>query len=436
MPLVPQLSVVQTLPSSQLTGLPALHAPPTQPSPLVQASPSLHGLPFFASVCWQPAALVQVSMVQACPSSQLFLTPALHTPVLQTSTPLQTSPSEHVVPFSALFAQPVLLSQLSAVQGLPSPHASALPAAQLPAAQWSPAVQALPSVHVVPLSGLWLQPDAGLQPSAVHGLPSSQLSALPGWHALLAQESPTEHWLLSSHGVPFSALVVQPFVGSQPSAVHALPSSQVVALPPVHAPALHASPVVQASPSEHALPLTLVCTQPFVGWHTSLVQPLLSSHAFGLEPLHAPPLQTSLVVHTLPSSQAAPAFALCAQPLFLSQLSVVQGSPSPQANFAPDLQLPDAHASLAVQASPSEHLAPVNALCQQPLAALQPSVVQGLPSSQLGPPLPLQTPDLQASLLVHALPSLQLVPLSAAWLQPLLPSQPSVVQGLPSSQSF
>ena len=48
-------------------------------------------------------------------------------------------------------------------------------------------------------------------------------------------------------------------------------------------------------------------------------------------------------------------------------------------------------------------------------------------------PLP-QLPLLQASPVVHGLPSLQLAVL-LAWLQPLDGTQPSVVQGLPSSHS-
>src|SRR5438128_122161 len=44
-------------------------------------------------------------------------------------------------------------------------------------------------------------------------------------------------------------------------------------------------------------------------------------------------------------------------------------------------------------------------VCTQPVAWLQPSSVQGFPSSQLGGAPPTQFPPLQASLVVQALPS-------------------------------
>src|SRR5580765_4706380 len=65
--------------------------------------------------------------------------------------------------------------------------------------------------------------------------------------------------------------------GMQTSLVQALPSSQVTTLPPVQLPPLHASPVVQALPSSHALVL-FACEQPVPGSQMSSVQGLSSSH--------------------------------------------------------------------------------------------------------------------------------------------------------------
>ena len=76
-------SVVHGLLSLHTATAPGLHAPVAQISPTVQALPSVHGLVLF--VCWQPALLLQVSLVQGLPSSQLRLAPAAHTPFWQVS---------------------------------------------------------------------------------------------------------------------------------------------------------------------------------------------------------------------------------------------------------------------------------------------------------------------------------------------------------------
>ena len=62
--------------------------------------------------------------------------------------------------------------------------------------------------------------------------------------------------------------------------------------------------------------------------------------------------------------------------------------------------------------------------------------MQGLPSSQTANPAGAHAPDLQASPLVHALPSEQAtIPATGATVQPDLGSQAFAVQGLPSSQT-
>jgi hypothetical protein len=70
----------------------------------------------------------------------------------------------------------------------------------------------------------------------------------------------------------------------------------------------------------------------------------------------------------------------------------------------------------------------------QPVEVLHPSVVQAIPSSQLGGGPPTQVPALQTSPVVHEFPSLQAVVLFAYW-QPSTASQESSVQALPSLQS-
>jgi hypothetical protein len=85
--------------------------------------------------------------------------------------------------------------------------------------------------------------------------------------------------------------------------VQTLPSSHALALSvwthPV--PGLHES-VVHGLPSSHAADVS-VCWQPEPGTHESAVQAFPSSQFVAPPPVQLPPLQTSPVVHALPSSQ-------------------------------------------------------------------------------------------------------------------------------------
>src|SRR5213078_4013955 len=178
----------------------------------------------------------------------------------------------------------------------------------------------------------------------------------------------------------------------------------VAGAPPVQAPPLQVSLVVQALPS--------------------------SQEGAG-PPTHRPPLQASFVVHMLPSLQGA-ALLVCTQPVAWLQPSSVQGFPSSQLGVAPPTQFPPLQASLVVHALPSLQGA-VLLVWTQPVDGLQVSSVQRLPSSQLGPAPPTHRPPLQASLVVQALPSVQgsvLLP----WRQPVVGSQLSSVQRLLSLQ--
>src|SRR5439155_223789 len=148
-------------------------------------------------------------------------------------------------------------------------------------------------------------------------------------------------------------------------------------------------------------------------------------------PAHTPPLHASFVVHTLPSSQGAVLF-VWTQPVAGLQVSSVHTFPSSQLGDAPPTHLPPLHLSLVVQAFPSLQGA-VFFVWTQPVAGLQVSSVQTLPSSQLSAGPPTQPPLLQVSFVVQAFPSLQGAVL-AVWTQPVLGLQVSSVQTLPSSQ--
>jgi hypothetical protein len=93
-----QLSVVQTLASLQERGVPAVHPPLWQISAPLQALASLHEVPFRTGACSQPKTGSQVSVVQGLASLQLSAAPAVHTPLWQVSSPLQTLPSAHDAP--------------------------------------------------------------------------------------------------------------------------------------------------------------------------------------------------------------------------------------------------------------------------------------------------------------------------------------------------
>src|SRR5207247_1180427 len=143
-----QLSVVQTLCSSQLGGGPPTHVPPLHVSLVVQASPSLHGAVLF--VWTQPVAGLQLSVVHMFPSSQLGAGPPTHVPPLHVSFVVQASPSLHgAVLF--VWTQPVAGLQLSVVQTLWSSQLGGGPPTQVPLEQASLVVQALLSLQPEPL---------------------------------------------------------------------------------------------------------------------------------------------------------------------------------------------------------------------------------------------------------------------------------------------
>ena len=87
----------------------------------------------------------------------------------------------------------------------------------------------------------------------------------------------------------FPAGNTHPLVGSHPSAVHGLESSQVGAGPPTQLPPAHLSAVVQALPSSQAFVL-FVKMHPVAVSQESSVQGLLSLQVM-VEPAQAPAMQ-------------------------------------------------------------------------------------------------------------------------------------------------
>src|SRR5436309_2199156 len=92
------MSVVQGLPSLQLSAVPAAHVPAWHVSAPLHTFPSLHEVPLATAACWQPCTGSHVSVVQGLPSLQLGGVPAVQIPAWHVSAPLHTLPSLHEVP--------------------------------------------------------------------------------------------------------------------------------------------------------------------------------------------------------------------------------------------------------------------------------------------------------------------------------------------------
>jgi hypothetical protein len=208
-----------------------------------------------------------------------------------------------------------------------------------------------------------MHPLEGSHESSVQLSRSAQLGGAPPTHTPLEQASPVVQALPSLH-----ALVLltywHPNTGSQLSSVQAFPSPHVGGAPPTHTPPAHVSPVVHALPSLHGS-LLFVNTQPIAGSHVSVVQTLPSLHASGGPPTHTPAAHTSFVVQAFPSVHAD-TFSTCAQPVAGVQESSVQTLPSLQSSGGPPTQAPTAHVSSFVQALPSSHATVLLAKTQSP----------------------------------------------------------------------
>jgi hypothetical protein len=107
-------------------------------------------------------------------------------------------------------------------------------------------------------TGVVVQPDAGLQPSVVHTLPSLQVSGVPAVHTPLWQVSAPLQALPSGHAVPFARSALLHTPPAQVSVVQAFKSSQ------------------SAFTVQELQDGMGVCWQPLTALHVSVVQALLS----------------------------------------------------------------------------------------------------------------------------------------------------------------
>ena len=234
-----QVSLVHALPSLQFVGEPGAQLPPLQVSPVVQASPSSHGA---LLLLWtHPVAGLQLSSVQTFPSLQFGAGPPTQLPPLHVSLVVHALPSSQGA-LLLVWTHPVAGLQLSSVQALLSLQFGGGPPTHAPLLQVSLVVQALPSSHG-PVLFACVQPLAGLQESVVQTLLSLQSGGGPPAQLPPAQWSPVVHALPSSQG-SLLFTCVQPVAGLQESVVHPLLSLQLGGGPPTQVPLEHWSLVV------------------------------------------------------------------------------------------------------------------------------------------------------------------------------------------------
>jgi hypothetical protein len=146
---------------------------PSHASAPLQTSASAQLVPTETETCFTPSAGSQLSEVHGFWSSVSGGVPEVQAPAAsQTSAPLQRLESEQVVPGgTGKCCTPAAGLQLSAVQGLPSSSGGGVPELQVPVAlQVSSPLQRSASSQRVPAGrGLWVTPLDGSQASVVHG---------------------------------------------------------------------------------------------------------------------------------------------------------------------------------------------------------------------------------------------------------------------------
>src|SRR5262245_23151298 len=188
-----------------------------------------------------------------------------------------------------------------------------------------------------------MHPIPGSQRSRVHSLLSSQLRESLPVHCPLTHMSCVVQALRSLQGTSRS-VNLQPIAGSQKSAVHGLSSPHTIGDPGEHAPLVQTSFLVQALPSSQGSKLGRCTTTQRTGSHESSVQGFPSSVGRVRPPTHTPALHASSAVQQKPSSQGAKLSA-CAQPVEPLHESSVQGLPSSQLSSAPGRHTPPRHVS-------------------------------------------------------------------------------------------
>jgi hypothetical protein len=268
-------------------------------------------------------------------------------------------------------------------------------------------LHALPSSQETPsaLPGFEHTPDCGLQtPTVWHESSAAQTVAVPvqapAWQLSLAVQA-----LASLQAVPSGlAKAAQPVAGSHTPAVWHELAAQITGGPPLQAPPWHVSVEVQALPSSHAVPFGFgVAAEhtPDCGLHTPAAKHGIpgAGQTTGFEPAHTPAAHVSVWVQPLPSLHIVPSgFAGNAQrPVCGAQVPAVWHAPgAPQTiGFAPT-HTPLWQVSLVVQALPSLHVVPVSSV--QVPSAVDPAATEHASHAPALQAVAQQTPSAQKPL--------------------------------------
>lgn len=223
----------------------------------------------------------------------------------------------------------MLTAQLPVHSQIPSPLQSLVPSTQAADTTHRPLMQTPelpgPVTHMVSFAtGMLAQPML-VQLSTVHGLPSSQLTAFPPTHTPPEQRSFVVQGFPSEQRIPLTfAKLHPPDEGSQSGARQTFEVVQA-GMPGAHVAPSQRSPIVQRSPSSHAIGSALgSCRQPSRGAHTSRVHAFPSSQPMGA---HVPPQQACPSGHSrVMRRQVSPSQAAVWHGFSARQVSALQVS--------------------------------------------------------------------------------------------------------------
>jgi integrase len=205
------------------------------------------------------SSIEPVSVGSTTPVSVGSMTPVStgSTPVSVGGTMPVSTPASgtNVQPRIGVFLQPLVVSHVSVVQGLPSSHDFVVEP-HAPVVLSHVAVEhASGAGHAL---GSCLQPTVASHESVVHASLSSQLIAVPFTHVPVELQTPAKH-LSNAHVAPacgFAMQVPVVVVGSHALTRHGLPDAGQVFVVPPHLPTpSHTSPVVHTFESLQVVPL-------------------------------------------------------------------------------------------------------------------------------------------------------------------------------------
>jgi hypothetical protein len=245
------VSVVHTLVSLHVIAVPAHPPELVHTSPLVHALESLQAVPV-SGVYTQPVDVLHVSPVHPLLSLHVMVVPTQFPELLHVSPLVHALESLHAVPVRAVNTHPVDTLHESLVHTLLSLQVIAVPA-HVPPEHTSPLVHALESLQALVLF-VYTHPVDVLHESFVHTLLSLHVSVAPTQFPELLQTSGVVHAFPSVHAVPVRGVYTQPVDVAQESPVHELLSLHVIAVP-AHVPPVQTSGLVHAFESLHGIVL-------------------------------------------------------------------------------------------------------------------------------------------------------------------------------------